>query len=130
MGYNTVAVILNDALGMIGEDPGFGKSIEIAAGQWHAPAHRRDLDIAAHSSRGGVHCNAMAIVSQDHADYSQVVIVGQNSGQRACDATRLDYYAAQQMIRCLERNGYRVTKRRKPKDASDTPAPQPETEKL
>jgi hypothetical protein len=103
MGWNTVAVIYNDHI----RDA--NRSLV-----------RMDQAII-HSSLGqnatdaGMRFGFGKIISTAHADYDQVVIVGQNSGSKADLETDLSWCAADQMIRCLEQNGYRVTKRRKAK---------------
>lgn len=103
MGFNTVAVIYNDHTHRIEKDGPIGESMAQAIRNWHG---RRDDRIASHFGAG-------MIVSVAHADVSQVVIVGRNSGERAQDATDLDWYALEQMKECLERHGYRVTKPKK-----------------
>ncbi len=114
MGWNTVAVLYNDFIGDLKRDQGrYGPEIAAAIlALGHPPEHRRH-----HLSFG-----AGRVISQAHADYDQVVIVGQNSGQLLQDAETVSRYALVQMAECLERHGYTVTKRFKPK-LSPTPVP-------
>lgn len=106
MGYNTVAVILNDRLGDLERDSGSGAEIARAARSWTA----RDCCPGIENFRYG------GIISQDHADGFQVTVVHGNCGWRI-DRSEYDKYlgisALRQMKECLERNGYRVIKRRK-----------------
>jgi len=109
MGWNSVAVILHDH-----------------QGDSHRSLARLDRAMRDFSMRDRIRLAGDfgfgSIISQDHADGCQVVIVGRNHGCRADEAESLSWMAADQMIRCLERNGYRVTKRRKPKPALTPPA--------
>jgi precorrin-3B methylase len=77
MGYNTTVVILNDSLGEIATDPGFGKRLAdaIAGVRRGQPAA-----VAAHGSHG-IHCNAALVVETHHADYDVTVRVGGNRGE-------------------------------------------------
>ena len=70
MGYNTAAIILNDALSEIRTDAHFGETLvgEICT------SHR-----ARQTVRAGNHANAAAVLPSCHADETQVVVVGQNS---------------------------------------------------
>lgn len=115
MGYNTVAVLYNDHTHEIGKSGPVGARIRSAILGWSDRGRDR---LATHFGCGQV-------ISQEHADYSQVVIVGGNTGVRACDATDLDWYAIDQMAKCLERHGYTVKKKRKTR-ASLTPFPLPQ----
>ncbi|BAU93329.1 hypothetical protein MPPM_4724 [Methylorubrum populi] len=101
MGFNTVAVLLNDYAADFEREGRIGRSMADAIRQYDHPNpfHRNFL--------GGT------VVSQAHADWSQVVIVSRNSGVRADEANDLDFVALNQMRQCLERHGYSVTKPRK-----------------
>lgn len=98
MGYNTVAVLYNDHMHLIREDRDIGKRIASAMQSWHA----RDLYPLAPWFGCG------SIISQVHADYSQVVVVGQNRGRRLCDCNDLDGYALDQLADALRRHGWTV----------------------
>jgi hypothetical protein len=72
MGYNTTVVILNDALGSLEEDDGFGK--RLAAGIRALQSSRpRDVSI-------GGHVNACHVVETHHADQMVPIMVGSNYG--------------------------------------------------
>lgn len=98
MGFNTVAVLYND----------FNFATYPALGHRIAEAIRgysyRDRDANV------THFGAGIVISQAHADYTQIVAVGRNTGQPVADATELDWYALDQMKRCLENHGFKVTK--------------------
>lgn len=98
MGYNTVAVLYNDHTHRIREDGDVGRRIAKAMQSWHV----RDRDPLALCFGSGTIC------SQEHADYSQVVVVGQNRGRRLCDCDDLDGYALDQLADALRRHGWTV----------------------
>lgn len=103
MGFNTVAVLYNDF--NFSDDASIGPRIHRAMRGWS----ERDRD------RMATHFGAGIVVSQAHADYTQIVAVGRNTGQPVADATELDWYALDQMKRCLENHGFKVTKPKKPR---------------
>ncbi|WP_232629182.1 hypothetical protein [Methylobacterium sp. Leaf118] len=115
MGFNTVAVLYNDYMADLRRDGPIGEQIAAAMLQWSV----RSRDPLA------THFGAGMVVSQAHADWSQVVIVSRNSGVRACDANDLDFVALSEMAECLERHGYKVTKPRKRKPSPTAPDPSP-----
>lgn len=98
MGYNTVAVLLNDQTNRMPDE--MRHSVRSAA----VPFDRLQLDFG-----------YGRVISQAHADDSQVVIVARNSGELARNAEGVDPWALEQMKMCLERHGYRVTKSYKSK---------------
>lgn len=116
MGYNTVAVIMNDAAGQIADDPNIGKSIKDAMQEFRfvrgGYSARHCADVAAHSESGGIFCNAMTIVSQDHSSGWQIVGVGKNCGYRmgAPDLEEVPDEVLSAAARALEAHGYKVTK--------------------
>ncbi len=77
MGYNTTVVVLNDALSFIETDPDFGKNLVRAILQVHRGG---PVDVAAHSSKGGIHCNAATVIETHHASQDVLVKVGGNRG--------------------------------------------------
>ena len=99
MGYNTVAVLLND----------FTHEIEASG---HAGKHMADAMRAYPTRRKGDHLATWfgcgQVISQDHADGEQVVIVSHNSGVRADEAEDLGGQALHDMAECLKRHGYTV----------------------
>lgn len=107
MGFNTVAVLLNDRTHEFEASGDLGR--RIAAEMRSYGDSRRVLP-------GWF--GAGKIISQAHADYSQVVIVGRNTGCRIEDAKDLDWHAIDQMKRCLESRGYKVTKKPPPRSLS------------
>jgi hypothetical protein len=123
MGWNTVAVILNDSLGAIESDPAFGKRIADAVR--NSFGREGDFMVGEVDARGerSVHCSAMRIISQCHADGEQVTITHGNLGRRADDANDLGWMALDQMQRCLERHGYKVTKPKRAKAPPRQPLP-------
>jgi hypothetical protein len=79
MGYNTTVVVMNDALGMIEQDAGFGKRLADAISMAHGG---KMIDVPAYSANGrGVHCNAATVIETHHADYDVLVRVGHNCGE-------------------------------------------------
>lgn len=78
MGYNTTVVVINDALDYIAEDPLFGKRLAEAI---KAAGHGGAVDVAAHNTRGGIHCNAAIVIETHHANLDVRVRVGGNYGK-------------------------------------------------
>lgn len=115
MGLNTVMLVLNDAIGVGAEDPQLGERIERAI-----LGHGRN-DGHMFSSNGRCSSSYGQVISSSHADYYQVTVVHGNMGWRVDDAAMdkyLGWHALDQMKECLERNGYKVTKRRQGSPAS------------
>lgn len=111
MGYNTVAVIYNDHTHRLAEDDGrISREIVKAMRGWSI----RDRDKLATWFGAG------QVISQAHADYTQIVAVGQNTGKPIEDCNDLEYFALQQMAECLIRHGWSAkppAKIRKPRVA-------------
>ena len=103
MGFNTVAVLYND----------FNFATFPAIGHRIAEAMRgysyRDRDPMV------THFSAGMVISQAHADYSQVVVVGRNTGGPIVECNDLDYYALGQIADALLRHGWTVKPPAKPK---------------
>ena len=78
MGYNTTVVVMNDALDMIRDDPDFGRRLHDAVLRVQ---RGKPVDVAAHSSKGGVHCNAATVIETHHSSYFVTVRVGENYGE-------------------------------------------------
>lgn len=97
MGFNTVAVLYND-FNFANATPELGSRIQDAMRGWSW----RDRDSMA------THFGCGIVVSQAHADYPQVVVVGQNTGKPISEAVGLDRMALDQMVSCLVRHGYKV----------------------
>lgn len=77
MGYNSTILVMNDALHAIGEDGEFGKKLKQAISSY---PRVKDPNISAVSKDGAIHCNAATVIDCQHADVTQVVTVGWNSG--------------------------------------------------
>lgn len=73
MGWNTSAIILNDAVHMFEEDPDVGKKIAAAVRELHI---RSPVDICI-----GNHVNAMTVIETHHADTIAPLLIGANMGQ-------------------------------------------------
>lgn len=70
MGFNSVLVVMNDALHQIADDAQFGKKVSDAIKN-HSRGGRTDI------SSGG-HVNAASVVSCEHADTTVVAAIGGN----------------------------------------------------
>ena len=110
MGYNTVIVVYNDTVGFGDDDPDLGKQIHVASSAWTVREYR---PLSIYISTRGISYGK--VISQENADYSQIVVAGQNSGYRVCDALVVDKVVVNQMSAYLERFGYKVIKMRKKK---------------
>lgn len=96
MGFNTVAVLYNDC--EFATEPAIGHRIAEAMRGWSY----RDRDRMVTNFGAGV------VVSQAHADYSQVVVVGRNTGHPIVECNDLDHYALGQIADALRRHGWTV----------------------
>lgn len=104
MGFNTVAVLYNDF--NFSKQTDIGERIHSAMRGWSW----RDRD------RMATHFGAGEVISQAHADYPQVVVVGRNTGKPVSEATGLDRMALDQMVTCLVNHGYKVVAPKKQSD--------------
>lgn len=111
MGFNTVALILNDAVHQIEQDPDFGKNVGYAVASFSWPPNRRDVSIGARSPKGDSSYPALTIVSMAHADTPQVCVVAYNSGASLWDKDCPEW-AINAAAAALEHHGYKVTKRK------------------
>jgi hypothetical protein len=73
MGYNTAALVLNDAIGAIANDSEIGARIS----RQIALAGREKGDVTAHGA-AGIHIGAIQVLPPQHADSVQIVAVGGN----------------------------------------------------
>lgn len=82
MGFNTVVVVLNDAVHMIAEDTSWGASLARAVSAFHSSRRRAEYNpIPARGNSGrSVYCNSAEVISQAHADSYQVVVAHGNTG--------------------------------------------------
>lgn len=97
MGYNTVAVLLNDHHGEFDRDGPLGKRIASAMLVY---------------GRGGTldgWFGAGSVISRDHADYHQVTVVHGNTGCPIRDAKDLPYLTLLELAECLKRHGWRAS---------------------
>lgn len=109
MGYNSVVVVMNDALGMIEEDPTFGRNLAAGIRGCHI---REDRDVPAYSPSGrGVHCNAAEVISTAHADIPQVVVVKGNTGFAYRYGEALPESVLEDLKFVLDQHGYSVRKK-------------------
>lgn len=76
MGFNTSAIILNDAVHLLPDDHDLGQKIHDAVLQVGCRFDAPSVDIGI---RG--HANAMTIIESHHADQTKVISVGGNCGQ-------------------------------------------------
>lgn len=104
MGYNSVAVLYNDCTHEIEESGRIGAQIAYAMRRYH----NRKRDALPLNFGVGM------VISQDHADGEQVVIVSKNCGVRADEANDLGWQALNDMAECLKRHGYTVKPPKKP----------------
>lgn len=99
MGINTVAVLFNDQTDAFRRDGPLGRDIANAmTAGWSLRGRDR---LATWFGSGQV-------VSQAHADYSQVVVVGRNTGKPISECDDLDFYALDQIAEALRRHGWTV----------------------
>lgn len=99
MGFNTVAVLYNDHTHRLKADDG---TISREIAKAIVGYSYRDRDKLATWFGAG------QVVSQAHADYSQVVVVGQNRGRPIVECDDLDHYALGQIADALRRHGWTV----------------------
>lgn len=112
MGINTVAVLFNDMSHEIRTRDDVGKRMADAMTSGWSLRNREPL---ACDFRGG------RVISQAHADYSQVVVVGRNHGKMLAECDDLDSFALNQMADALQRHGWTV---KAPSRLSMTGAPE------
>jgi hypothetical protein len=108
VGFNTVAVIYNDLTRAIQEDLELGRRIACAMGMWTM----RDR------YPQSVHFGSGKLISQAHADYTQIVAVGRNTGGPISEYHDLDWYALNEMAECLRRHGWTAKEPSKRKKAA------------
>lgn len=116
MGYNTTVVVMNDALDVIKNDPEFGKNLYYAVLETQ---QGKQVDVPAHSYRDGekrgVFCNAATVISSQHADDPQVVVVKHNTGWVDRYKETLPDHVIEDLKWVLKNNGYTVSKTPKKK---------------
>lgn len=113
MGYNTTIVVMNDALHAIAEDEKFGKKLEQAILSQHRV---KNPDVSAVTKSGSIHVNAATVIDCKHADITQVIAVGWNSG-RVIDSLAVNYHdkkvtTEEKILRSLaDKLGFYVSKK-------------------
>ena len=107
MGFNTVAVLYNDCVHDIRE---YGGNL----GQRLGTAMTAGWSLRDRNTHG-TSFGAGQVVSQAHADYSQVVVVGHNTGRPITECADLDHYALGQIADALRRHGWTVKPPKKAK---------------
>jgi hypothetical protein len=110
MGWNSAVIIMNDALGAIQQDPAFGKNLADAVSY---AISKEYVDIPAFYPGGGVHCNAATVVSTQHADSPQVMVVKHNTAWVYRYKEQLPDHVIEDLKWVLKQHGYDV--RRSPK---------------
>ncbi|WP_424967354.1 hypothetical protein [Dinoroseobacter sp. S375] len=85
MGYNTTALLYND------QSDRWPEAIREAMQSWQRHENRRNFDEKGHFGFG-------QIVACDHADHSQVCVVGQNSGRFLTPVSPLENPADLQVL--------------------------------
>lgn len=98
MGLNTVAVLYNDHHDIFASSGELGVRIAHAMRDY---ANRDRYPL-------GTNFGAGQVISQAHADYSQVVVVGKNTGKPIVECGDLDHYALGQIADALRRHGWTV----------------------
>lgn len=117
MGFNTVLVVYNDSVGSGADDPQLGRRICNAVSGWHGKG--RDPSICHIYTMSGRHAASYGqVISQAHADYYQVVVVGKNSGRPIQEAENLDWITLDQLADCLKRHGWTAKPPAKRKSAA------------
>lgn len=109
MGYNTVALILNDTIGMDRDNPAFGEQTLRAIDSWPGrDPYKFDLEAGRQRS--------LRVISVAHADYRQVVVVHRNCGRvlnRGGEPMDGDLEALADILRD---RGWKVTAPKPPKE--------------
>ncbi len=111
MGWNTSAVIMNDALHDIAKDKDIGEKIMRAAQTLHGRGE--PVDISAMN-----HCNAITLIETHHADSLIPILVGGNSG-KLLPGTGLHWNVSEEefevtlLLQLANRHGFHL--RKKPK---------------
>src|ERR1700721_4315801 len=109
MGFNSVAVLYND-FNFANPTGELGPRIQDAIRGW---SWRDRYPMATHFGCG-------IVVSQAHADYQQIVMVGKNTGRPISELNGLDRMALDQMVSCLVRHGYSVKAPKKTRSEEHT----------
>jgi hypothetical protein len=107
MGFNTVLVVLNDHLDVGAKDPTLGEKIQRSSLVW--PRVRRGVESSFFAQSGNCSASYGEVISCDHANGHQVVIVHGNTGWRLDDPA-----LPEECLKALERQLKQVKRERKP----------------
>jgi hypothetical protein len=109
MGFNSTVVVMHDALGLIRQDPTFGKHLaEAIADRGFHKTH----DVGALVGNN-YYTNAAVVIESHHADSLLVVAVGGNTGRVLYRDHLSDTTTDLEIIRKLASNlGYYLVKKR------------------
>lgn len=116
MGFTTVAILHNDLSHEIEKSERLGADIAEAMRGWWSCRH------------GSGDFRVGSVISREHADAYQIVIVHGNTGEPVRDAKDLHYSALNQMADCLKRHGWMArppSKRKRAVKAELASAPNP-----
>ena len=102
MGWNSVILVLNDCVHQIKNDERFGQKVYDEISE----------SFGRHTCKRNY--NAFGVICQSHADDTQIVSVGGNTGRRLLHEDKISETEAWHLRRILENNGYQVQKKRKP----------------
>ena len=108
MGWNTVVLVLNDAMSSVVNDKGFGQKVSDAVSEvnmYHKPA-----DISS-----GSFVNAATVISTEHANVRRLLLTGENwvEDLGAVHPYGKDDDIRVRVLKALADNlGYRVSKKR------------------
>ena len=95
MGFNTAVMILNDRLHEIEKDPEFGDRLAGAISETYG-------------RRGDGHYGGFSVLPSQHADWNQMVVIGQNQIRRFED---IEPAEREVLLKRLARDaGYRLSK--------------------
>lgn len=107
MGFNTVVLILNDAMHNLKTDPNVGEKLYNAMGESQHPANKDGVEFSI-----GNHCNGGMVLPSRHADEVQIVAVGGNYMKRVGVLYHADMEDPEAMVRRLADSlGYRLVKK-------------------
>lgn len=109
MGYNTVALILNDTIRYDKDNADFGRQVLSAVQSW--PGHRpykSDLEAGRQHS--------LRLISMSHADYRQVVVVSGNCGRALSHGGKPLAGDLEALANILRDHGWKVSAPKTPKE--------------
>lgn len=121
MGFNSVVVVMNDAIGTIEKDHLFGKHLAETVIGCCGRGGEKDVPAYSYKDNGstfqpdlvpvGVHCNAATVLSTAHADCPQVVVVKHNTGYVYKYKEVLPEHVLLDLKWVLEQHGFSIRKK-------------------